>query len=79
MEDLLIWIQNNWTWLLQAIQSLATLVFGMIIVIQNRNGKDIDGDGIPDVSAKFNGWYVIIGGDKYFLKDMEFFKEDEKR
>lgn len=75
MEEFTGFFRDNWTWILQALQAFLTLLFIVIYKWTNRKGKDIDKDGIPDVPARFNSWFIEVDGKKIYFKDMQF-KED---
>ncbi len=79
MEEILKFIANNFPGLWSAISCVLTVleVFVLaVIMVRNRHGKDIDGDGVPDLPSKFNSWFVRIDGKKYYLKDLKFYKEE---
>ena len=76
MEEIANYIKSNWQWMLQCFQAFLTVLFIVIYKWTNRKGKDIDKDGIPDVPAKFNSWYIEVDGKRIYFKDMQF-KEDQ--
>lgn len=66
---------------LQIIESIGIAigsVIGTIAVIKKKGGKDIDGDGKPDIEKRFNNYFTIINEQRYYLKDLQFYKETKE-
>ena len=80
MEEILKFIANNFPGLWSAISCVLTVLEALvlsILLIRNRHGKDIDKDGVPDVPAKFNDWFIEVDGKRIYFRDMVFL-EDKK-
>lgn len=64
--------------LIEAGGCLIGLILGLVALLTKKGGKDIDGDGKPDLPKKFNTYFTIIEGKRIYLKDLNFYKEEEK-
>ena len=56
-----------------------SLVVGIVLWIKNHHGKDIDGDGFPDVAKKFDTWFIVHRGERIYLKDMKFMEDPNEK
>lgn len=76
--DFLNWLTEHWQTLSIILSNVSMGLMIFIATIRNHGGKDIDRDGVPDLPSKFNAYFVCIDGKRYYLKDLQFYKDSEE-